>query len=931
MKLNKRLKIILSSITLFFSCAEDVEDVVGILTSEDLLIGVITSNSSNATFDQMPIGIIVTFGKKCGVNPSDSTIFFDQSDVIVSNADISNFVNLDNESMIYTFTLQPHSNQEGGDYDKITVDIPEGVCANSSTLSNSASQQFSIERVENTEVPEVSAIKENISIHGIITDFTSNERISDVTVYWVDNEDVLWIKSDNLGYYIIDSLLAGSKYELTYQKIGFATMNSLITLDSVVNQEINLTKNISIYPLTSSIHGTIYKKIDTAHIDFAEYVTVIAEFSDPSSTSSFSPNQYTTTTNSTGQYSFYNLPSTENLNLKTLPYYSNEYNFSVQSQYVSLSPDMTVEVDNIILQLDSFQPFVVHNTLEHENLINIDNNLVLTFSTAMDDESFSIELKNSATNDIVPLSSNWDNAKITLTIDPLVKLKKGEAYSLSISGLSQNNGNFSEIYTFNTENGIEYVSTNINNFEGNFDNFNIFSDILIHFSIQPDLSNINNSIVLIDASGNEISIDYSSSGNTLTIIPSADLEYGETYNLGYIIYSELSNDFVSGVFTFQTLENVVSLPSRISDFYHLDWGWNFNSTQFTFKWTSVENIIGYKIYAYDNNLNTDNIKVGTYPANDHLLYQEASVDLSLFPQFDYYVDDGIQTPLAGDVRVYFYVVAYNELGESEPSTHHYVYDTIAPAISVEYDSTNNYGPNNSLYSSRSFNLILSANEYMDLNFSYYFGESGGDPYLLDTNDVSFKWDADRSGGKMTISVDGYQNGAGGDTLIITDLKDNSLNKMWKYFPGAYSDDYYFILGGYKFFNFNDNEIPNEFSQGNANNLWLLTNSSYDTYEGGYSLISNSDTSFTADSIQFSINIPKSTNTTIKFVSKGVTFGEGEFFVNGESISTLTNASFIQTEYSFITPSSSESNTFKWVYNSGNSEGYFVIDMIELIW
>ena len=37
----------------------------------------------------------------------------------------------------------------------------------------------------------------------------------------------------------------------------------------------------------------------------------------------------------------------------------------------------------------------------------------------------------------------------------------------------------------------------------------------------------------------------------------------------------------------------------------------------------------------------------------------------------------------------------------------------------------------------SHNLILSASEYMYLNLSYYFAESGGNPYLLDTNDVNF--------------------------------------------------------------------------------------------------------------------------------------------------------------------------------------------------
>ena len=107
-------------------------------------------------------------------------------------------------------------------------------------------------------------------------------------------------------------------------------------------------------------------------------------------------------------------------------------------------------------------------------------------------------------------------------------------------------------------------------------------------------------------------------------------------------------------------------------------------------------------------MNTDYLNVGSYPANDHLLYQEALVDLSLFPQFDYYLDDAIQTPLAGDVYIYFNVVAYNELGESALSGDVNVYDWDDPEITLGYDSTNYYGPNNLSYSyTNSFNLILS--------------------------------------------------------------------------------------------------------------------------------------------------------------------------------------------------------------------------------
>ena len=113
----------------------------------------------------------------------------------------------------------------------------------------------------------------------------------------------------------------------------------------------------------------------------------------------------------------------------------------------------------------------------------------------MDDATFSIGLKNSSTNDIVPIYISWDNNEITLTINPLVSLQKSAAYSLSISGVSQNNGNFNEVYSFNTQAGIQYVSTNLYNIEGYYNEFDINSNIELVFTLPPDLDNIGNSIV----------------------------------------------------------------------------------------------------------------------------------------------------------------------------------------------------------------------------------------------------------------------------------------------------------------------------------------------------------------------------------------------------------------------------------------------------
>jgi len=992
---NFRSNIFILAIAIFiFSCSEDVAKILAVdTTNSDPFVGVISSTMTNFSKDAfIPISVtfteeVNTFEQESSLTSSEiSLLNFDQSDVIVSNANLYNFTK--NTNTNYTFNLNPYATSVE-DYNIITVNIPAGVCQSANGETNVASTQFNITSVLEPDTVTVTVtvtiqdtilipLPEEVSIHGIITDAVSNERVEGVTVYWVHDDEVLSVQSDELGYYIIENLLAGSQYELTLEKNAFATMNSLIDLTSLNIDETNRTYNMTLYPLTSSVHGTVYKQIETDNIELAANVSVIADFTDPSSIESFSPNHYITTTNSYGEYTFSNLPSTASVNLKTLPFYSNPYNFSVQTKTVSLSPNMVVEVDDIILPLDVLLPFVVQNTFDYGNIIDVNDNIVITFSTTMDDATFSIELKNSSTSEVVPTEISWDY-NTTLTIDPLVSLQKSEAYSLSISGVSQNNGNFSQVYSFNTQDGIQYVSTNLYNVEGNFDDFDVNSNIEIEFSMPPNYEHLDSYVWLFDSYQNYVDMVLSTSGSTLIINPVYHLEYDDNYTIEYKLYSAYPGDYaertiLSGTaLFFNTESNVTTAPTQMASLTKINVpsdGYDFDDVNFSFRFYNIPDVDGYRIYAYDTYNNSDFIEVLTIPSNDYLEYQDVTVNLAysyvdgsttIYPysQFDYYDDDGLQTPLAGGTRVYFGIVAYNDFSEGLMSPYVYVEDTNDPDIT-------NITPGGSLTSNGTYTLYYEFNEYMDTDnssFSYSIEESGGDEnYILSTSSSDFYvWDPDHMGITFTFDIvsSSYIIG-GGDIFTISGFQDISFNNYYgvefpsrvpNYETNNYSSSVSYPIGKYELYDFesypyNTPSTPFTYNSSTSNTIdnWGIQNTNLSCSNAGYRSLESPNNSNTTETVTITYIIPEETKVDIRYELGFYTSANpsyqsttsGAFSVNDDYLGIDYDYSFSGcsfNDYTFTTASGTGdmSHTFSWSYTTDSYSGKFYIDRIEIIW
>ena len=304
-------------------------------------------------------------------------------------------------------------------------------------------------------------------------------------------------------------------------------------------------------------------------------VTVVAAYE-----AVFSPSWYSAVTDSNGVYSFSNLPST-NANIITLPFNDGTYDYDISSNEVELLPGLTVTTEPIILQIATAQPFVLTNNFENDDF-ELTESLTITFSKTMDASSFDITLWSSEYGNVA-FESSWTN-NITLTIDPLVTLQANTTYSLSLSGVSQDNNSYSDDLNFETLEGIEFVWTNLERVNSVFDEFSDTSNIEIIFTMAVNLNNYNGYVTLSDEANTLVSISLSTTDSTTLIIdPLYNLEPGQDYTLEWKVYSTIEGDYDDGGQDFETMSDVTA-PAQVTGFT-IDMGddwtadWNTTSTQ----------------------------------------------------------------------------------------------------------------------------------------------------------------------------------------------------------------------------------------------------------------------------------------------------------------------------------------------------------------
>jgi len=296
------------------------------------------------------------------------------------------------------------------------------------------------------------------------------------------------------------------------------------------------------------------------------------------------------------------------------------------------------------------------------------------------------------------------------------------------------------------------------------------------------LDNPDGYVNLYDENSLQVSIgkDLSPDSKTLIINPSYYLEDGQSYLLELKVYSTIEGeyDYNSRNIDFTTSSDV-SIPSYVVGFstnMGTEWSADWNTTSITFMWNTVDNVDGYRIYAKDNDDNTDLVRVGSFNAQDYVTNQSGAVDLSSYPQFDYYDDDGIQTPFTNGTEITFQIVAYNDAGEGTLSNALVLKDVAAPTISISQSGS----ADNTTGENYGFVIELDIQiEYCSTtnNPTFNFVENGGDPgYVLPSSAIVWVWDSDLRDGQATVTIPDGKNGAG--DMLITTVTDNSGNTTY---------------------------------------------------------------------------------------------------------------------------------------------------------
>jgi len=704
------------------------------------------------------------------------------------------------------------------------------------------------------------------SVHGVVTNDIDNSPLPGVQVAWVNKGETHTATSDTFGYFVTDGVLGSGDYGFTFSVNGYSVRRATTVIPDIdslrgepgtpVSGDIPFSRqlDIDLFPLTATVTGRVFTALpstasgketetpsaaDGPPASAAANVPVHIRFDtlypyywydegaqgkddqqeqalngDPIALN-ISPNDYLTTTNTSGVYEFLNLPAVTGgwIMIYTDPYPGGgDTLYRSETTFVQLLPNVSVTAPDIYTPVAGDMARVIQTNFE-TGKFPLAQDLEIDFSDKMDTAKVEISLTANCPPSSLSFGISWSDENRHLTIDPTFDLVPDCFYQIGITGTASNgNPLLSFSKTFATIDGMRFVSTNLDDYSGTpgyFLDFPLDANIDLCFNMVPDLTNPNTMISLVDTlSGQQVDNSASVNGNCVVIDPSNPLESNRTYRLYFNIYSTLSvDDYVPDsevlpgaaplIITVECTEAVPGLVTGFDlvspDVDDIDW----NTTVLTFKWNVVPEADYYEIYAKDNHKNTDFTKVDSTPAVDYVTWQEGSVDFGdpANWQFDLYQDDTLCppfdtntfplpliTPFSGGNAITFQVRAVNTChgGQYGPfSSSVTLEDEVAPYFELDQDSGNadqvgKSGVDIFIGIEGDFGdecwAWIEYAENVDPTFEFIEGGGSLDPA---PSPVIWDWEKEIRDGWATFTVPAG-TAAAGDTLVVS-IADNSGN------------------------------------------------------------------------------------------------------------------------------------------------------------
>ena len=692
------------------------------------------------------------------------------------------------------------------------------------------------------------------TLFGTVNNSSTNSGIDSVKISWYDDRGTLGLQSvytDTNGYYSIPGIPYGP-HTFNISKSGYGDMkvykklspalveNSASTsAEAAILDDYRQENNMTMYPLTSGISGTVYKRSDAENTIVADSVTVNAyvglstdgsgncentQINDTTnlSSSEFVPSYVTTTTDTLGKYSFTNLPAGLCATLLVMPHSDGTNNYSIAAQDGLLWADSNFEWGNITVGFSTYPSTIeVLNNNFKSGYVDVSENITFTFSHAMDPASIVVTLKAAST--AKPFDVSWTNAYM-LVVNPRGDLSSGTEHTITVEGVATDGSMFesnkiTQTFTTVSTDNITELWRSIDSDDNN--QVSVGDSIKIRFSKKPYIDNVNTSVVLTNEDATDdpwvkTTLTVPATDSTLLIIdPEGDaLRNGTNYKLTYKVYASATEDSDNTgtdpvAFTFKTKSSYAAVPAKVTAFAKDTTAMGPNGTYtraltdnlttYHFDWASVDNAEGYKIYAKDDHNNPDYVDVTKgasgvgndetvdgivlIPDRDAVNMHETTISLSTYTQFDRYYDETTadQTPLA-DITLSFVITALNDNGESVISDVLTFNDNAKPTTASDPAQSATANNASDATNAKTITVTIEFSEIMNVSADPVVEapeEAGGDvEYVLPSSAVSAVWNSDGRGITITLVIPKEKN-ASGDTIKLKDSQFKDLTSNVK--------------------------------------------------------------------------------------------------------------------------------------------------------
>lgn len=522
------------------------------------------------------------------------------------------------------------------------------------------------------------------TLQGVAYDGNTNAPIEGVTVEVMKNGEKVTATSTVDGFTLTE--FPSGEYTLTFKKEGYTTVvaeenvpqwsGQQSTVKGGGNYYVTRTVNPVLYTMDGAVSGTVFKDVSGKKLP-ASGVKVVLSYDSPNTSAEntdgrsygITPNSYEATTNSDGMFSFSAVPAAP-VSLYLPGFNDGTTDFSGFSLNLSLVPGQTYSMGERVVYSANSAPAVVEASTNSTNMkMEPDANITLTFNTDLDQAKSFFQFFDNWSGEEIDVAVSYAKGLTTVSLDPQELLKVGNQYRIYYEVYSTTGMKSSSNYYFNTVDGIEYVNSNLEETQGNFtEAFGVADNIVLTFNIAP-----NEAITLTDGyvnlydnnTGYKVDATVTFSGNTVTINPVENLKEDNSYSVQFRVYSSYPDDSYANTYYFSTVNNTVApatAPTMTIDM-GTDWKANYNTTSVTFEFSRIANAESYEVWAKDSYKNSDWVRIST--PSDAADYSQATlqtVNTSLPWFFDYFEDDGYQTPFSYGTTVSYKMRAVNDAG-----------------------------------------------------------------------------------------------------------------------------------------------------------------------------------------------------------------------------------------------------------------------------